>query len=71
MTEKEFNLSEKGFVKHIPKDKNILQLKYLEEDVKEFIRRRNRLDSDLRNNRITWSTYLDKRRKLAGDKLAK
>ena len=42
---------------------------YLEKDVKEFIKRRNRLDNDLRNNRITWAKFLDERRKLAGEKL--
>lgn len=59
---KEYNLSEEG--------QRINLLEYYREDkVKEFIKRRNRLDSDLRNNRITWSKYLDERGKLAGDKL--
>ena len=42
---------------------------YYEEDVKEFIRLRNRLDNDLRNNRITWNKYLDERRELSGEHL--
>lgn len=42
---------------------------YHVEHIKMFVKRINQLDSDLRNNRITWQTFLDKRRKLAGDKL--
>jgi len=42
---------------------------YSEEDVKEFIRLRNRLDMMLRNHEITWEEFIDKRNKLAGKEL--
>ena len=66
--EKEFNLSEKiqilkAGAKRIP-PYLIVDLA----DIKEFIKGRNKLDNDLRNNRITWAKFLDKRRKLAGPK---
>lgn len=64
---KEFNLSEKE--EDMTMENEGLRKFCWKDDIKEFIRLRNKLDSDLRNNRITWSKYLDKRRKLAEEKL--
>lgn len=40
-----------------------------EEKVKEFIKKRNRLDMMLRNREITWEEYIEKRNNLTGKDL--
>lgn len=65
---KEFNLSEKELRVNDCR-KAINQKIYFKEDVKEFIKLRNKLDADLMMERITLEEYLIKRDKLAGDEL--
>lgn len=66
---KEFRLDEKRIKMY--SGIQFREFVYPEEKVKEFIRLKEDLVTDLINEKITWNEYIDKSRKLAGKGLLK
>ena len=66
---KEFNLSSKRRI--LCRADGIKEGCYRGKDVKEFIKKRNRLDMMNRNREITWQEYIERRNKLAGEELSR